>query len=232
MTSATPAEPAKPSGAFAPLREPVFRRIWSASVLSNFGYLILGVAAAWEMTQLTNSPSMVALVQTAMMLPLVLISVPAGAIADMFDRRYVAMVGLGVSCVCAAILAILSWNGISSPWLLLAFCSLIGAGVAFYNPAWQSSVGEQVSTEQLPAAIALGTISYNAARTVGPAIGGLIVLAAGSKAAFALNALCFIPLLIAFMLWQRQHRPSRLPPEGQLFRACAMFAIRARSGRC
>ena len=111
-------------GAFAPLRDPVFRRIWSASVLSNFGQLILGVGAAWEMTRLTASASLVALVQTALMLPLMLVAVPAGAVADMFDRRRIAMTGLAFSACCGAILTGLAWAGLTSPWVLLAFCSL------------------------------------------------------------------------------------------------------------
>jgi MFS family permease len=209
--------PAKPykdqTGSFAPLGEPVFRRVWTASVVSNFGHLILGVGAAWEMTRLSNSASMVALVQTAMMLPLMLISLPAGAAADMFDRRLVAMAGLGFSIASAGLLTALSLAGLATPWVLLLFCALIGAGVALYSPAWQSSVGEQVPPEQLPAAIALGTISYNVARSVGPAIGGLIVLTAGATAAFGLNMLCYIPLLLAFFFWKRSHMPSRLPPE-------------------
>ncbi len=208
-----PNETESKSGMFAPLAEPVFRRIWSASVLSNFGQLILGVGAAWEMTRLSSSPSMVALVQTAMMLPLMLVAVPAGAIADMFDRRKIAMSGLGFSMAMAALLSTLAWAGLTTPWLLLAFCSLIGAGVALYSPAWQASIGEQVSSDKLPAAVALGTISYNVARSVGPALGGMIVLAAGAKAAFAINAFFYLPLFTAFFLWQRKHIPSRLPPE-------------------
>ncbi|RJF91207.1 MFS transporter [Sphingomonas cavernae] len=206
-------ESARHGGAFEPLREPVFRRIWSASVLSNFGQLILGVGAAWEMTRLTSSASMVALVQTAMMLPLMLVAVPAGAVADMFDRRRIAMTGLGFSMVSAAVLTVLALLGLTSPWVLLAFCSLIGAGVALYSPAWQASISEQVEPQQLPAAVALGTISYNVARSFGPALGGLIVLAAGAQAAFAINAVCYLPLFVAFFLWQRKHVPSRLPPE-------------------
>lgn len=206
-------EQVRRGGAFEPLREPVFRRIWTASVLSNFGQLILGVGAAWEMTQLTSSPSMVALVQTAMMLPLMLVAVPAGAIADMFDRRRIAIVGLGFSMACGGVLTLLAWAGLTTPWMLLAFCSLIGAGVALYSPSWQASISEQVPHTQLPAAIALGSISYNFARSFGPAVGGLIVLAAGAKSAFAVNALCYGPLLIAFLLWKRRHVSSRLPPE-------------------
>lgn len=206
-------EPERQGGAFAPLREPVFRRIWSASVLSNFGQLILGVGAAWEMTRLTSSPGLVALVQTAMMLPLMLVAVPAGAVADMFDRRKIAMLGLAFSVFSGAVLTTLAWLDLTSPWLLLAFCSLIGAGVALYSPSWQASIIEQVPPAQLPAAIALGSISYNFARSFGPAVGGLIVLAAGAKAAFAINAVCYLPLLAAFFLWKRKHPSSRLPPE-------------------
>ena len=201
------------SGAFAPLREPTFRRIWTASLFSNFGQLILGVGAAWEMTRLTDSPSMVALVQTAIMLPLMLVALPAGAVADMFDRRKIALTGLGFSIVTSAALTAIAYLGLTTPWLLLLFCVLIGGGVALYSPSWQASIGEQVPAERLPAAIALGTISYNVARSFGPAIGGLVVLAFGAKAAFGINALFFAPLWLAFFAWSREHKPSRLPPE-------------------
>ncbi len=199
--------------ALTPLHEPVFRRIWAASFISNFGQLILGVGVAWEMTRLTSSPGMVALVQTAMMLPLMLVALPAGAIADTFDRRKVAMSGLCIAAFFGCTLSLLAFLELNSPWMLLAFCSLIGTGVAIYNPAWQSSIGEQVGPEDLPAAIALGTISYNVARSFGPAIGGLIVLAAGAQAAFAFNAISYLPLILAFFLWKRATVPSRLPPE-------------------
>ncbi|MCB2047515.1 MAG: MFS transporter [Novosphingobium sp.] len=203
----------EPVGRFAPLRERSFRNIWMASVFANFAQLFLGVGAAWQMTQMTGSPSMVALVQTAMMLPMVLVSLPAGAIADMYDKRKVAIAGLIVSTAFAACLAVLGFIDVLSPWILLAFCSLIGAGVALYGPSWQSSIPEQVSLRNLPAAIGLGTISYNVARSFGPALGGLIVLAAGAKAVFALTAVLYWPLLLAFTMWKRKHVPSRLPPE-------------------
>lgn len=199
--------------ALAPLREQTFRAIWSASVLANIGQLILGVGAAWEMTRLNAPASMVALVQAAMMLPLVLISVPAGAIADMFDRRKIALFALAFAALSAATLTVLSAAGLAAPWVMLAFCSLIGAGVALYSPAWQASVIEQVKAEHLPAAVALGSISYNLARSFGPAIGGLIVLALGATGAFAVNALFYLPLLAAFFFWRRESPPTRLPPE-------------------
>ena len=205
---------ARPSwGPFEPLRERTFAVIWSSSVLSNFGQLILGVGAAWEMTRLAGDPEMVALVQSAMMLPLMLVAVPSGAAADMFDRRKVALAGLAFAIVCAATLATLSLLGLTTPWMLLAFCALIGVGVALYGPAWQASVGEQVSREHLPAAIALGSISYNVARSFGPAVGGAIILLAGAKAAFAVTALAYLPLLAAFYFWRRKPATARLPPE-------------------
>lgn len=208
---------AKSSGetrhAFAPLRERAFRTIWSASLLSNFGQLILGVGAAWDMTRLTTSPSMVALVQSALMLPMMLVAVPAGAIADMFDRRKAAMTGLGFSSLAAATLTLLALAGLTTPWMLLLFCSLIGAGVALYAPAWQASIIDQVKPDDLPAAVALGAVSYNVARSFGPAVGGAIVLAVGAKGAFAINAVFYLPLLIAFFFWKQQRPMNRLPPE-------------------
>lgn len=213
MANSGQAPSADTGGTFAPLREATFRRIWTSSLFSNFGQLILGVAAAWEMTRLSNDPGMVALVQTALMLPSMLVAVPAGALADMFDRRKIALSGLAFSAIAGAVLTALAFAGFTTPWVLLAFCVLIGAGVALYAPSWQASIGEQVSNEHLPAAIALGTISYNLARSFGPALGGLIVLAWGAQAAFAINAACYVPLWIAFLFWSRKHVPSRLPPE-------------------
>ncbi|MDB5968708.1 MAG: transporter [Hydrocarboniphaga sp.] len=207
----------KPSGetwnAFAPLRDRTFRNIWSASLLSNFGQLVLGVGAAWEMTRLTPSPGMVALVQSALMLPMMLVAVPAGAIADMFDRRRTAMTGLGFASLAAAVLATVAMLGLTTPWILLIFCSLIGAGVALYAPAWQASIIEQVPAEHLPAAVALGAVSYNLARSFGPAIGGAVVLAVGAQGAFAINAVFYLPLLITFFFWKRAQPVNRLPPE-------------------
>jgi MFS family permease len=199
--------------ALAPLRETSFRRIWLASLLSSLGQFFFAVAVAWEMTRLSDAPIMIALVQTAMMLPLTLITLPAGALADMFDRRKIAMFGLGFSAASAAVLAVLGFLDILAPWMLLASCLFVGTGTALYLPSWQSSIAEQVSREHLPAAVGLASMSANVARSFGPALGGFIILVAGAKSAFALTACFFIPLLIAFFLWKRQHTPSRLPPE-------------------
>jgi MFS family permease len=200
-------------GVGAPLRHATFRRIWLASLLSNLGLLIQAVGAAWAMTQMTSSADKIALVQTALMLPVMLISMPAGAIADMYDRRIVALVSLAFALSGAVALTTLAWLGLITPGTLLAFCFMIGSGMALFGPAWQSSVSEQVPSETLPSAIALNSISYNIARSFGPAIGGIIVAAAGAVAAFAANAVLYIPLLVVLFLWRRESEPSRLPRE-------------------
>jgi MFS family permease len=200
-------------GVFAPLRHAVFRRIWTASLLSNLGLLIMGVGAAWSMTQMTASPDKVALVQTALMLPVALLSTIAGAVADMFDRRKVGLAALTIAIVGSICLTLVAWFGFMSPSLLLIFCFTVGSGMALFGPAWQASVSEQVPPEALPSAVALNGISYNIARSIGPAIGGIIVAAAGSVTAFATNAAFYLPLLIALCVWRRVSAPARLPPE-------------------
>src|SRR6195256_3668621 len=197
----------------APLRHAVFRRIWLASLLSNLGLLIQGVGAAWAMTQMTSSADKVALVQTALMLPIMLISMPAGAIADMHDRRIVAMVSLAIALCGATALTVLAWLDLVTPNVLLSLCFVVGCGMALFGPAWQASVSEQVPAETLPSAVALNGISYNIARSFGPAIGGIVVATAGAVAAFAANAVLYIPLLVVLFLWRRSSEPSRLPRE-------------------
>jgi MFS family permease len=213
MTDQSKQEKFAADGVTAPLRHAVFRRIWLASLLSNLGLLIQGVGAAWAMTQMTSSADKVALVQTALMLPIMLISMPAGAIADMYDRRIVALVSLSIALCGATALAVLAWLSLVTPAILLTFCFIVGSGMALFGPAWQSSVTEQVPSETLPSAVALNGISYNIARSFGPAIGGIVVATAGAVAAFAANAVLYIPLLIVLFLWRRSSPPSRLPRE-------------------
>ncbi|MEW6767221.1 MAG: MFS transporter [Pseudomonadota bacterium] len=200
-------------GVAAPLRHGVFRRIWLASLLSNLGLMINGVGAAWAMTQMTSSADMVALVQTALMLPIMLLSLAAGAIADMYDRRIVGLAALSLGLIGAVTLAVLAFLHLITPHSLLFFCFMVGSGMALFGPAWQASVSEQVPAETLPAAVALNGISYNIARSFGPALGGIIVAAAGAEAAFICNVSLYIPLLVVLYLWQRTLEPSRLPPE-------------------
>lgn len=213
MTAAPKRSLLSNDGVAAPLRHAVFRRIWLASLLSNLGLMIQGVGAAWAMTQMTAAADKVALVQTALMLPIMLISMPAGAVADMYDRRVVSLISLVISLIGATTLSILAWLGLVTPNILLAFCFIVGSGMALFGPAWQSSVSEQVPTDVLPSAVALNGISYNIARSFGPAIGGVVVATAGAVAAFASNALLYVPLLIVLFLWKRVSEPSRLPRE-------------------
>ncbi|UGY18597.1 MFS transporter [Bradyrhizobium septentrionale] len=203
----------RPDSITAPLRHSIFRRIWLASLLSNLGILIQGVGAAWAMTQMSSEADKVALVQTALMLPVMLISMPAGAIADMHDRRIVALVSLAIALAGATTLTVLAWLNLVTPNILLALCFVVGSGMALFGPAWQSSVSEQVPSETLPAAVALNGISYNIARSFGPAIGGIVVASAGAVAAFAANAVLYLPLLVVLFMWNRVSEPSRLPRE-------------------
>jgi MFS family permease len=202
MASAMQAE-----GLLTPLRVPVFRRIWSASLLSNFGILIQGVGAAWSMSRLTDDATMVAVVQTALMLPVMLIALPAGALSDMFDRRLVCIAALSFALVGAIGLCVVTLLGLLTPAILLGFCFIVGCGMAVFGPAWQASVSEQVPSEALPSAIALNGISFNVARSFGPAIGGVIVAAVGAIGAFVANAVFYLPLLIVLVLWKRQQEP-------------------------
>ncbi|MBB4615053.1 MFS transporter [Novosphingobium taihuense] len=203
----------KSGSSFAPLRHTVFRRIWTASLLSNFGLLINGVGAGWAMTELSGRTDLVALIQTALMLPYMLFSMAAGAISDTYDRRKVSMIMLGFA-FCSSLLltgaAVAEWL---TPTLLLMLCFLTGTANAMFGPAWQASVSEQVPNEDIGPAVALNSVSYNIARSFGPAIGGLIVAAAGSVAAFGVTALCYLPILLAIFLWRRERETPRLPPE-------------------
>ena len=200
-------------GPFVPLRHQLFRRIWTASLFSNFGQLIQGVGAAWAMTQLTGRADMVALVQSATFAPLMCLSLIAGAIADSYDRRKIALFALCLALLGATGLSVITLFDLLSPAWIFFFCFIVGTGTALFGPAWQSSVGEQVPARELPAAIALNAISYNIARSFGPAIGGVLVAAAGVLAAFAFNALAYIPLIVAMYFWRRSPEKSRLPPE-------------------
>lgn len=201
-------------GIAAPLRSTTFRRIWLASLASNLGTLIQGVAVGWAMTQMTGSADKVALVQTALGMPVMLMAMLAGAIADVHDRRVVALVSLGIALAGATTLAVLAGLGLLTPNILLALCFAVGCGTTLLGPAWQTSVSEQVPLRDLPAAVALNGMSFNIARSVGPAIGGLVIATFGTMAAFALNALAYLPLMVALYLWNRVTPRSPLPPEG------------------
>ena len=204
--------PAEPT-ALSPMRYPVFRAVWLASVLANFGALIQSVGAAWLMISIARSADMVALVQTSIALPVMLLSLVAGALADNRGRRVVMLGTQFFMLAVSAALAVLAWAGLITPWLLLMFTFLIGCGSAFNAPAWQASVGDMVPRTELPGAVALNSVGFNIARSVGPAIGGAIVAAAGAAAAFAVNAASYVALIVVLARWHPVRTPDVLPRE-------------------
>lgn len=197
----------------SPLSIPIFRAIWIASMASNFGGLIQSVGASWMMTSLAASPQMIALVQASTTLPIMLLSLWAGAVADNLDRRRVMLAAQGFMLSVSVVLAVCAWMGLLSPWLLLCFTFLIGCGTAINGPAWQASVGDMVPRSVLPSAVALNSMGFNIARSVGPAIGGAIVAAAGAAAAFLTNAVSYIGLIAVLARWQPDYPPRTLPRE-------------------
>ncbi|PBB26265.1 MULTISPECIES: MFS transporter [unclassified Mesorhizobium] len=199
--------------ALAPFRHGIFRAVWSASLVSNFGGLIQGVGAAWMMTTIATSPYQVALVQASTTLPIMLFALVAGAIADSFDRRKVMLVAQTFMLVVSVLLTVFTWYGLIAPWTLLAFTFLIDSGTALNSPSWQASVGDMVPRNKVPAAVALNSMGFNLTRSVGPAIGGIIVAAAGAAAAFAANAVSYIGLIIVMARWKPDVPVSTLPRE-------------------
>ena len=199
--------------ALAPFRHGIFRAVWSASLVSNFGGLIQGVGAAWMMTTIATSSYQVALVQASTTLPIMLFALVAGAIADSFNRRKVMLVAQTFMLVVSALLTVFTWYGWMTPWTLLAFTFLIDSGTALNSPAWQASVGDMVPRAKVPAAVALNSLGFNITRSVGPAIGGVIVAAAGAAAAFAANAVSYIGLIVVLARWKPEEPAQTLPRE-------------------
>src|SRR4051812_28448433 len=152
------------TSAYAPLRHRFFRWLWIASVASNIGTWMQNVGAAWLMTDLSVSPLLVGLVQTATNLPVFVLAIPAGALADIMDRRRLLIVSQAWMLIVALILAVVTFAGILTPWLLLALPFLLGLGFALSAPAWLAITPELVPQEEIPAAIALNGVSMNAAR--------------------------------------------------------------------
>lgn len=199
--------------ALAPFRHTAFRTLWAATLVSNFGGLVQAVGAAWMMTQLTDSATLVALVQASNTLPIMLFALLSGALADIFERKKLLLIALGVMSSVSLFLAVVAGYGWLDPYSLLALTFLIGLGQALYNPPWQASMGDLVPREDLPAAITLNSVGFNLMRSVGPAAGGLIVAAFGAAAAFAVNAFSYVPLLFALSRWKPPPRVRNAPPE-------------------
>ncbi len=199
--------------AWSPLRQPLFRALWIASVASNIGTWMQSVGAAWLMTILEPSPVMVALVQTASSLPFFLLALPAGALADIVDRRRLLLFTQIWMLAAAAVLGALTIAGVTTPWILLVFTFLLALGTAMNAPAWEAITSELVPRSDIKAAVALSGIGINVGRAVGPALGGFIVAFAGPGYVFLLNAASFVGVLVVLYRWNRPKHESVLPAE-------------------
>lgn len=210
------AGPAPGASMWSPLHRAVFRSLWIAALASNIGTWMQSVGAAWLMTELTPSPLLVALMQTATSLPVFLVGLPAGTLADVVDRRKLLLVTQAGMLLAALALGGLTLAGLMSAWTLLAFTFLLGLGSALNGPAWQAMIPDLVERPELPAAVALNATGFNVARAVGPALGGLVVAAAGPAAVFLLNAASFVGVLGAIYRWRPPPAVSEAPPEDML----------------
>ncbi|MGW5672307.1 MFS transporter [Micromonospora sp. NPDC003776] len=210
-TPATTVNP--PASAWAPLRVAAFRALWLAVLASNVGTWMQTVGAQWLLVHQPNAPTLVSLVQTASMLPVLLLALPAGALADTFDRRRLL---IAVQCFLAGVgvlLTALTAAGRMPAALLLTLTFGLGVGQALTLPAWQAVIPELVPRAQLVSAAALGSISVNLARSVGPAVAGVLVAQAGVAVVFAVNAASFVIFALALVRWRRDGADADATPE-------------------
>lgn len=182
-----------------PLRYPYFRWLWAGSIFSASGTFIQAVAGSWLMFELTNSSTWVGLIVASATLPLLFFSLTAGALADMFDRTKLMLIAQGVMGFSASVMAILTFLDLMTPGLLLALGLLLGTGLALNIPAWQALVPDLVPRGLVASAVALNSAAFNAARAIGPAIGGVLIVAYGAEAGFAVNALSYVAIIIALI---------------------------------
>lgn len=204
-TAATPAR----FSAWSPLRHRVFGVLWGATLISNIGMWVHEVGSGWLMTSLAPSPAMVALVQTANMLPVFLFSLPAGALADLFDRRRLLIAIQAVRLLLAAALGVIVLFGNVTPWMLLLFTFALGVCNAAMSPTWNSVVPKLVPKEDFPAAVALNAVAINLSRAIGPAIGGALIVALGIAWPFLLNAVGFVGVIAALIWWRAEPTPRQ-----------------------
>jgi MFS family permease len=204
---------------FEPLSVPVFRDLWLASIVSNLGGWMQDTAGTWLMTVLTTSPLLIALMQTAASLPVVILGLLAGATADIFDRRRLLIFWQAWMLTAVAILSVLTFFDIISPWILLILTFLLNIGAAMNSPAWQAIVPEVIPRAQLPDAISLNSAGFNLARALGPALGGLLIAfyahaTTGAASVFLINSLSFVGVILVLYRWKRNPIfKSALPAE-------------------
>lgn len=227
MSSVTSGRTLPPRGSpWTPLREPVFRALWTAAIVSYIGTWVQNVGTGWLMASLTSSSLLVAMVQVAMSLPVFFIALPAGAIADIVDRRRFLLVTQSLMTLAAAALGLLTLRYAVTPSILLLFTFLLGAGAALNDPAWQALTPDLVSHHEVPKAVGLNSAAFNMARAVGPALGGLIIAAVGAGPAFLLNSISFLGVIYFLYRWKPGPRPMM---ETRLFSAIRVGIEYARS---
>ncbi|OLE22096.1 MAG: MFS transporter [Catenulispora sp. 13_1_20CM_3_70_7] len=210
------------ASAWSPLRQPVFRALWLAQFGSNVGSWMQTVGAQWLL--IGHGAALLSLVQVAAGLPVLILALPAGVLADLVDRRRLLLAVQGGMAAVAVVLAGLAFAGHLGPWTLLALTLLIGCGNAVNGPAWQALQPTLVPREQLRPASALGAVNQNVARAIGPALGGLLVAAAGVEWTFALNAVSFAGLLLVLARWRDTRGAA---PRSEQEREQALAALRA-----
>ena len=199
--------------ALLPLRHGVYRALWTANVVTALGTWMQNTGAGWLMTTLSPDALSVSLVQAATIIPTFLLALPAGAMADIVDRRRFLIVTQCWTMAMAAVLTAVTYAGVIDASGLIALTFAIGIGAAMYQPAWGATVPELVPRADLVQAIALNGIGFNIARAVGPAVGGLLLLFGGPSLAFLLYALSFTVGIAALLRWNRPRRRGTLPPE-------------------
>ena len=197
---------------WAPLHNPIYRNLFIASFVSNIGTSMQSVAAQWFLVEKHSSDIIVALVQTASLGPTLIFALFAGVLADLFDRRRLLIVLQTYAVLVALALAVLTYLDRVSPTTLLMFTVAIGCASALAAPAWQAIQPEVVPREQIPAVSTLGSVSGNASRAIGPAIGG-VILAWPVPAVFAINAISFAGIIVALLLWTRPRQIAPLERE-------------------
>ncbi|TEA77195.1 MFS transporter [Allopusillimonas ginsengisoli] len=202
MTEQAPAA-STPSSGFAPLRQTLFAVLWVATIVGNTGSFIRDVASAWLMTDLSTSPTAVALVQAAATLPIFLLAIPAGVLSDILDRRKF-LIGiqllLGTVSIC---LMLLSATGLQSVTSLIALTFFGGIGAALMGPTWQAIVPELVEKQDLKNAVALNSLGVNIARAIGPALGGLILASLGASVTYGVDVISYVFVICALLWWRR-----------------------------
>ncbi len=210
-----PAAPG-PVSPFAPFRTRAFFWLWLGVVVASVGFWGQMVGAQWLFVNDPNAATIVPLVQTASTLPMMLLALPAGVLADALDRRWMLVIVQAYFIVVAVLLTVLTALGLMPPALLLAFTFAVGAGQAMLSPTWQSLITELVPREQFAAATRLDMVSVNVSRAVGPALAGLVIATWGVAPVFALNAATGAVLLIILLSWRRPtvriERPERFLP--------------------